>query len=381
MSTTNIGLPKIRLAFEQAAKDIFTRAKKGTVGVVVKDTKAAGVYTVRDETDIPSQLGETNRAYALRALIGSDLGKPNSMLLIVYDGTGDEGQTALKAALGGLTGQEVDYLAAPHDATEAELTAVKDFVLAYRKRNPTLAAVLPKVAADDRGIINYTSEAAVGAETFTPAQYCSRIAGVFAGVPTTASATNLTLSEVTAVKALAAAEQTEEEAQSAAIGRGELILTCDGIRCKIARAVNSYVSLKADETTAMCKVKITEAEGLVSYRTGQVIDQEWLGRVVNSYDNRCLLIVELQLMFQSLEQQGLFLPGTTGAEIDIQAQRTYMEDNGVNCAEMTDQEIKQYEDLGEHVFWRAYGKFADVMEDFDGRFVRGGQALDSGESA
>ena len=38
--TESIGLPKLKIAFEAAAQAVSNRAKKGYVGVIVRDAKA-----------------------------------------------------------------------------------------------------------------------------------------------------------------------------------------------------------------------------------------------------------------------------------------------------------------------------------------------------
>ncbi len=376
----DIGLPTMRLIFENATDALLTRAKKGVVGVMVRDTKALGVYTLTDEGQIPSALGEANKEYVARAFAGSGLGRATKVVLVVFSATAaakDGEASSIADALPQLNGKSIDYLAGPHDATETEITAIKSFVVDYRAKNPTLQAVLPNCAADARGVVNFTSTVHVGGNSFTPAQYCSRIAGALAGIPTTASCTNLRLDEVTGVESIATETKTEDEAQNAAIAAGQLIVVHDGTKAVIARGVNSYVTLKPGEKDALKKIKVTEGEGLVSYYSNLAIDESWKGVAINSYDNRALLIVELRLMYRKLEQQGIFLPGTSGAEIDIEAQRKYMEDNGVDTSDMDDQAVKVYEDLDTHVFWRGYGVFGDTMEDFEGRFVRGGKALDA----
>lgn len=385
-----IGLPELRAAFENATKAALTRAKKGVVGVVVRDPKAHGVYTITDEGQIPSALGEDNRTYAARALMGSDLGRATKLVLIVTapvtnaaspESAGEDGDTtaapSLEVSLALLNGKLVDYLAGMPDMTAGDATTIKSYVLAYRKVNPTLQAVLPNCAANDRGIINYTSTVHVGSKTFTPAQYCSRIAGALAGLPTTASCTGLELEEVTAVDALNVENKTEEEAQNAAINAGQLIVIHDGTHAEIARGVNSYVpAANSDDDLSMRKIKVTESEGLLAYYANQAIKTSFKGQKINSYDDRCLVIMELNLMLQKLEQQGLLLPGH-GAELDVEEQRKYMEDHGVDTSAMTYEEIKTYDNLGTFVFWRVYCDFADTMEDFRGRIVRGGVAQDA----
>lgn len=370
-----IGLPKIKVVFENAVQAILTRAKKGVVGVIVRDPKGAGVYEITDAESIPSVLGDSNRAYVARALMGSDRGCPSKLVLVVFssaakDADGQAIPDPLANALPLLNGKGVNYLAGPPDMTETEIGTVKAFVLAYRKGNPTLQVVLPNCAGDDRGVSNWTSTVHVGNATFTPAQYCSRVAGALAGLPTTASATYLKLDEVTAVDALNVADKTEEEAQEAAIAAGQLIAIYDGMTARIARGVNSLTTLKSGEPESLKKIKVTEGEGLLHYYTVKAIQEGYLGRMTNSYDNRCLLVVELQEMYGKLEQQGILLPGTSGVEIDVEAQRKYLEDAGVDCSEMDDDQIRRYENLGDNVFIHAWGTFADTMENFNLRFNR-----------
>lgn len=370
-----IGMPKIHVAFENAAQAVMTRAKKGVVGVLVRDTKAQGVYTITDAEQVPSALSEANKAYASKALMGSDRGRPTKLVLVVFapaakSAEGEAVTDRLGEALALLNGKSVDYLAGPADMTQDEVETVKSFVVDYRKSNPTLQAVLPNCAADDRGVVNFTSTVHVGQESYMPGQYCSRIAGALAGVPTTASATCLALPEVTGVDALNVADKTEAEARDAAIAAGELIVVHDGVSAWIARGVNSLTTLKSGEAESLKKIKVTEGEGLLHYYTVQAIREGYMGKRVNSYDNRALLVVELQEMYAKLERQGVLLPGTSGAEIDVEAQRKYMEDAGVDCSNMDNDQIRQYENLADHVFIRAWGSFADTMELFEIRVNR-----------
>ena len=63
--TESIGLPKLKIAFEAAAQAVSNRAKKGYVGVIVRDAKAQGLHKLISSTMIPGELGEENRAYQI----------------------------------------------------------------------------------------------------------------------------------------------------------------------------------------------------------------------------------------------------------------------------------------------------------------------------
>lgn len=370
-----INMPVLRLAFQDAEKAILTRAKKGVAAVMVRDTKCTGLHILSDQENIPSALSAANQKYIKRAFVGSKAGKP-SKVAVVCCGT-DE---SLTSALNALVGTQVDYLAGLEEMTTEEVAEVQAWVLKTRETDPTLFAVLPECAADDRGIINYTSTVDVGKDTFGPGEYCSRIAGVLAGLPTTASATCVVLEEVTGVKALATEDKTEKEARNDAIDAGQLIVVYDGVKAKIARGVNSYVTLKAGEDDQLRKIKPTEAEGLVNYYSNLAIEDGYQGKSTNNYDDKCVLMEELRQLYIRLQAQGLFTADApVGVEINVAKQRKYLQDNGVDTTNMSDQEVKRA-DTKSWVFWRGYGTFADCMEDFDGVFVRGGTATADAEA-
>ncbi len=368
----SINMPVLQLAFENAEKSILGRAKQGVAAVLIRDSKCTGLHVLADETAIPTAMGKANQDYVSQAFVGSKSGKPSKVVVI---GCGTD-QT-LPQALAALAGTQVNYLAGPADMTEDEVTQLKDWAIKYRETDPTIFVVLPNCAADNRGIINYTSTVTAGGKTYAPGAYCARIAGILAGLSTTNSATSVVLDEVTGVNPLATETLSEREAQNQAINAGQLIVYYDGIKAKIARGVNSYVTLKDGETDQLRKIKPTEAEALVHYYTDLAIADGYQGKCNNDYNDKCILMEFLRGLLKDLQAQGLFSTDIeVGAEIDVAAQREYLGANGVNITDMTDQEIKRA-NTATWVFWKGYGDFADCMEDFKGRFIRGGAATES----
>ena len=66
----------------------------------------------------------------------------------------------------------------PANLTAEEGAAIVSWIKSQRANDFTPKAVLPNVDADSEAIVNFTTTGIkVGSETFTPAQYCSRIAG------------------------------------------------------------------------------------------------------------------------------------------------------------------------------------------------------------
>lgn len=357
----SIGLPNLEIAFLAAAQETANRSKRGVVVVVVRDAKAQGLHDLFRATEIPVELGEANRRYVERAFTGTSRGGPSKVLLLVLAPAAEplEGaeDTSLVDGLAALTGYSADYLALPPEVSEAECAAAAEWVKARRAGYDPIKAVLPHTAADDMGVVNFTTDGIrVGANTYTAADYCSRIAGVLAGMPSEWAATYAALAEITALPA-----QTREE-QNAAIGRGELILLHDGKKAKIARAVNSLVTLPEGGKEDWKKVKIVETMDLMTYFARTTVEDEYMG-CSNTYANKCLLLVAFGTYYLELEAQGLLVEKSSWASIDLEEQTKWLKASGVETQGMTDQQLREA-DTGSWVFLALGGHITDAQEDF-----------------
>ena len=348
-------------ARKAAAQQAANRSKKGYVGVFVRDAKAQGVHQLSSAALIPTELGQENQNYIRRAFTGSDRGGPSKVVAVVI-ATGTEDTTALEAGLKSIEGLTLDYLAGPPDATAAELTALEKWVKDRRAAYFTEKLVEPNAAKapDDMGIIDFAETdgaIAEGAATYTAGQYASRIAGVLAGIPAGMSATYAPLTELTAVTPRSTQEQ------EAAIKAGKLILIHDGVKAKIARGVNSLTTIPATGKADWSKIKIVEGMDLLTYYLRTTIQDEYVGRYANTYDNKCVLVTAIQTFLAELEGQGVLSSGESWAELDTEAQERWMRSQGIETADMTAQEIREYQ-TGSWVFVRVGGRFVDAMEDF-----------------
>ena len=359
MTTTNIGLPTLTIAFEAAAQQVANRAKSGVAAVIVRDAQKQGVYTLISESQIPSGLGEANQAHIRTAFTGSDRGAPSKVVLAVID-TGTEDTTALEGGLKLIEAYQIDYLAGPLDVTDQELTKLTDWVKAQRERYRTVKLVRPyKTAGSDHmGIIDLDeSGLANAAGAVTAGAFCARLAGILAGVPMGMSATYAAVPELTAVT-----QRTTEE-QIAAINAGKLILIHDGLQAKIARGVNSLTTIPQNGKKDWCKIKIVEGMDLIAYYLRTTIETSYLGRYPNTYDNKQLLVAAILDYLQYLERAGVLNPGESYAEIDYDTQLAWLNEQGVDTSNMDEQEVLEYQ-TGSWVFLQYGGRLVDAMEDF-----------------
>lgn len=357
---TTIGLPTLKIAFEKAAEQVANRSKKGYVALFVRDAQEQGVHALSSEALIPSNLGEANKEYVRQCFTGSDRGGPSLVYLVVI-ATGTDDTTALEAGLKSIEQYSIDYLAGPPDVTDEELAKLVEWTKAQRAAYRTVKLVKPwkTAGSDDMGIIELDESGMTDKDgAVTAAEYCGRIAGILAGIPMGMSCTYAALPELTAVTARTTAEQIE------AINNGKLILIHDGIQAKIARGVNSLTTIPATGKADWSKIKIVEGMDLITYFLRTTIENSWLGRYPNTYDNKQLLVTVIYNFFLELEQAGVLSAGESFVEVDYDRQLQYLQSQGVETSTLTEQQVLEYQ-TGSYVFLKCGGRLVDAMEDFE----------------
>ena len=363
MATTTIGVPKIEFTVQSAASAVATRLKNGIVAIILQDdTATAGLYTVADEQDLPSGLSETNKAYVLQALMGSRGSQPAQVILSVIgsdDDLVDDGAAPLAVT-------DCDYIAGPPTMNATAAGEIETWLETARKGYFIGKLVAADFAADNMAVVNFVATGiAAGGTTYTGAGYCARIAGILASTSIAASATYAPLDEVESVDAIADPDT--------AVDAGKLILLHDGRKAKIARAVNSLVTVPQGQSASLKKIKVVEAVDLIRAYAIRLTEDRYVGQKSNSYDNKLALVAELQAYLQELETAGVLAAGTGVAEIDYTAQRTWLKGQGVAVESMSEQEILEA-DTGSHVFVALSGTILDAMEDFKTTLTIGGAA-------
>lgn len=360
-----MGLPNIFIEFSKKAVSATKIGALGVVGIILKDAKNAGAMVLRLVDDIPvgeNAFSKANTAYIERAFLGS----PSKV--IVYTLPTDAGDYT--EAFKFFASQKVNYLVGAPDITPEQATALANWVEDIRKntiRRPV--AVLPNTASDSRAVINFavvnSSESAkieAGKESYTEAEYCSRIAGLLAGLDLDVSATYKPLAEVTAIP------NAEDEEINNAVDAGKLTLYNDGERIVIARGVNSLVTVTEKDTEDLKKIKISAIQDLIETDIYSAIHQSYIGNYANSYDNKCLLITAIKTYLKSLEAteggRGYLKAGSSTVEINLGKQRQYLESTGVDTSGMSEQEIKEA-NTGSHVFLKGTISILDAIEDVE----------------
>lgn len=347
-------LPNINIAFTTQAASAIARSEKGVVALIVRDTKENGGHILTKTTQIPVGLGAENQAYITRAFFGY-VNPPKKVIVYVLPKDAEN----LTEALTYFETQTFDYLAGPLDITAAECTAVVSWIKSQRLDGFIPKAVLPNTAADSEAIINFTTSGITdGTNTYTAAEYCSRIAGLIAGTPMTISCTFATLPEVTNIDRL-----TKENIDEA-IDKGQFVLFYDGEKVKVGRGINSLQTTTDTKGEAFKKIKIVEAVDMIKTDIKKTARDNYIGKYANSYDNKCLLITAVKGYFAGLENDGILERDTSTVGIDIDAQEIYLESIGKDTAAMSEDEIKVAA-TADKVFLKANISILDAIEDIN----------------
>ncbi|MCC2864915.1 phage tail sheath subtilisin-like domain-containing protein [Anaerovorax odorimutans] len=346
-----MGMPSITITFTEKAKTAIARLDKGIVGLVLKGSvPSENPVLATTEEDIPSTLSAGNREYIRQTLLGNGR-SPKKVVAYFIDTAAED----YKEALTYFETNRINYLAIPTAETDVAVDSIKSWIKKERQEGRTVKAVLPNCAADDEGIINFTTTDIVcGDKTYTTEQYCCRIAGIIAATEAKASCTYTALPEVDEVEKLTRAEM------DAAIDAGKLILFHDGEKVKIARGVNSLTTTGLGKGYQFKKIKNVETMDTIRDDITKTIEDVYIGKYPNTYDNKCLLISAISDYLSTLEQEQVI--ENQVVEIDIQAVKQYLKENGEDVSAMTDDEIKMA-NTSDKVFIRISLNLIDVIEE------------------
>lgn len=346
-----MGLPKIIIEFIAKAETAIRRSSNGTVAVILADDTKSGEgnmsysYAAAADYGLSSSWSTTNRRFLNLIFAGSP-----KKVLAERVSTKD---TSYEAALARLKNKKWNWLCIPGIA-EGDVEDIKDWIIAQRSAKKTFKAVLPNCAANNEGIVNFTTTGIkCGAYSLSTANYCARIAGMLAGLPMNESSTYFVLDDVDSI--------TESITPDDDIDAGKFILINDGEKIKVGRGVNSLATLSGNKTEDMKKIKIVEGMDLMRDDIRDSFESNYIG-INNSYDNKMMFVSAVNQYFDGLVTQGvLYDQGENYAEIDIDAQRDWLAQK-YDVSDYSDDQIKKAK-TGSYVFVKANVEFSDAIED------------------
>ena len=405
------GLPQVIIDFKTKSVSAIARSARG-IGVMIlnnETTNTSNFYKINDVTDIPDTgLTERNVMLIKKALLGTPLrllvytlpnkdvkvsGATSTTTTTESGASSSTTETLLNQAdiLKKLVTVKWNYICHPTGTTQDQedlATWVKEQRSLKRK---TFKAVVANFDADDKGVINFTTGgikcvnpvytdalSAVGGDaskvdtkttpeylTFTATEYTARIMGILAGLALDRSATYYQLTEVESC-------DTYDDIDDA-ISKGQLVLIDeqDGDGVKIGRACNSLHTFTTDVGEDFRYIKIVEAVDMITDDIRDTFKHSYVGKVINDYDHKMLLISAILVYFRGLE--GNVLDASESAvntvDIDEDAQKDYITLHGLDKPEnLSVQQIREY-NTGTHVYLTGRVTPVNAMEDLKVTFL------------
>ena len=378
-----MGAPSIDISFIEKGISAIKRGERGIVMLWVKDRlpeSTINPITVVTESDIPSGLSDATVKQVKLAMIGYT-NAPKKVLVYCMGIEEDADEAAVEAGYKmAMTAAETirfDYLAIPTVETDSKGEDIASWIKTMRgTKKKKIKAVLPNVAADNEGIINFTTEKSIKTESvtgedgtkttvdmiYTSEQYCARIAGLIAGTPMTIACTYAPLPELS--------DCTRLTDNDTPVDNGEFIVFYDGEKVKVVRGVNSFVTTIDGKGDSFKKIKIVEAMDMINDDIVKTAQDSYLGKYANTYSNKCLLITAISSYFAQLNRDDIISSYLVG--LDADALRIYLKGRGLK-ATLDDGTIKDVDecsdveiitaDTSANVFLTGNVKILDAIED------------------
>lgn len=351
-----MGLPEIVISFQQKAVTAVSKNSRGMVAVILDDdTKEQFLTPYRREKELKKEEWTDENLKMLQLVFKGSPQKVLAVRILKKNGSAD-----LEGTLKELLPINIDYLSYPGYAS-GQMVVVKAFLKDAHEKGKKVKVVLPSCAADCEHIINFATprvtvrwEDREEVEEYTGAQYSCRIAGILAGLPLTQSSTYYVLDEIV---------DAELEADpDGAIDSGKLVIVFDGEKYKIGRGVTSLTTLSQNKPEELKKVKIVEGMDVIIHDIHTTFEENYVGKVANSYDNKQMFVGAVNDYFRRM--QGSVLDGNADNYVEVSAEmnREYLEAQGIDTSEMTEQELKEA-NTGSWMFLSGTCRFLDAAED------------------
>ncbi|MDO5548311.1 MAG: phage tail sheath C-terminal domain-containing protein [Eubacteriales bacterium] len=367
MTKTKIGMPKIKISFQQAANETVERSDRGSVYLVIRDETdgAEGVHTYKRASALLADQGKytgENYRYISDALLAGP-----SEVVVIAIGEEDTVGAALEAidkmgTTGRVTvadGTAEDYAALIAFAKTAQEEDIGWHVLTYGEGGADCKHV-ENLSSKIVGNVVWSDEerGTTGGVELLP-----RLAGILSACNVVRSATYYVLDDLIDIIAATPAEGETAADIEDEIDSGNLCLFNDHGTIRIARGVNTLQTLNdTDNTDDMRFIDVVETIDLLRDDIRSLFLNQYVGQVKNSADNQALFVGELITLMQDYASAEILDSDYDNtAAVDADAMRAYWEAAGTDTSEMSDDDIKK-KIVGREVYVRMTFKPLRAME-------------------
>lgn len=360
-----MGLTELKISFKEEKRKVLEGTSTSVALLILKDSTVKGLKEYSRFEDVKEKYKADNLMYIEHAFKGNvqDV-RVGGFLeeraftpskVIVYSIASDD---TLDNALSIIENLEFNYMCMPEATDEIENPKLISFI-GKLKDVGYLADLLivTSKASNSSDVIEFaTEDIKEGSTTYTAAKLLPFISGVCAGTPFNQSITHCTIPFVSTIP-----KKTNEDLNNL-IDAGKLVLVKKGGKVRIARGVNSLVTPGENEGNSFKKIKYVRTYKMINNAVRKAITDYYIGKVSNTYDNKCLLIAEIKGFLEDLQRDDI-IEADFSVGIDLKAQKEYLTEKGVDIKSLTDQELKEF-NTGSKVFITITLKAIDAMEDF-----------------
>ncbi len=347
-----MGLPITKISFEQLAQSAVPRSARGIVALLLSDTTGSNATaTYSREADVATGEWTADSVKHIKMALRSGAFKVLCVRMVAKDGADD-----VTATLESIRSMIWNWAVAPGLSAPTEIVAwIKE---ARAKGKPFKAVVGGAATPNCEGIVNLTtlsiqSNIMGSEETYTPALYTPRVAGILASAPLDQSVTGFVFEDV-----LSATPHTDADA---AIDAGEFVIVFNGASYECGRAVTSLTTTK-DIPALFKKIKHVEGSDLITTDIASLFKANYKGQKVNSYNNKQSFVAQCINYFKDLRGSVLSPDYAHVAMVDYDAQVAYLRAQGMDTDLMSETEILMA-NTEEEVFITAKIQLIDAMED------------------
>lgn len=342
-----MGMPEIVFLFEQKAKTLVRRSARGVVALLLKDATEGGaeIAKINDGDEIAGYTADNAKLIQITLDSGA-----TSVLAVRHR------EEALADTLAKLANQRFNWLAYP-EAGEGDSGAIVQWVKNQRKNGKFVKAVVTAAEAPNcEGVVNFQAsglESSLFGGAVTGEKYCARIAGILAGLSLEQSATYYPLSD------LVSGEEPTNPDQD--VDQGKLVVVFDGEKYKLGRGVTSLTS-EESASPVFKKIKHVESVDMMRQDMKDVFEDEYVGKIANSYDNKQVLVAYRNQYLDGLRGSVLNPDYDNLCQIDGVAQKAYLESIGMDTWDMEEIDILKA-NTDSSVFLTENIQLLDAMED------------------
>ena len=339
--------PSISIAFKMLATTAIQRSERGTVCLILQDTKATQKwYTFKTIADVETEKWDKDSIKYINLAMHYGAFK----ILVRVIQSGEDTSKVLKD----LEMRKFNWLAYPK-ASETEDQTVVNWVKQQFGNTGVIGKTVKYVSsfADKTDHVAIVELANGGTYKsiygdFTAQEYTAAIAGLIAGMPLNRSADNYTMSDLKSV------EDYEPKL-------GKFSLYNDEEVVKVNYGVNSKTTFDSTWKKDTRKIKVVEGMCFIVDDIRDTFKNYWLGKYINDYDNKMNFCSNItKVYFKEMSPNVLNGDYDNKVEIDIEAHKKVIITDGLEVNSMTDLEILQYP-TGEDVYLTGDVRFVDTM--------------------